>query len=1039
MARTREVSVRRRASPALSSHSPPAALDRPDRSIEVALAHLRRAGIEWSREPTDEDVDRELQRLRQLVAGRAVESLSELPAMTDPGWLATMDVLLGLLPPAMLAGNNLYDLVVLRMTSLSLEQGHCGASCHAYSHLNRVLGFRFGDYQTASRFGQLACELVKSRGLLRFEGRVYVSFGTFGLPWTSDLFTSRALLRRGFDGSTADGDVTFAIFGFKNLVTHLLVSGEPLPAVQRELEQGLALAGAARFAFAIDWFTAQLLLVRALRGPALDVASPDNAGYGDGAFERRVNEAPPLALCVCSHWIHKLQACVLARDQRAALEALEHATPLLRSVRALLEAADYHFYGALARAAACDGARGEERTQHKSALQEHQEQLRAWAGACPANFANRAALIDAEVARVEGRDLDAMRCYEEAVRSARERGFVQNEGLAHELAARFYAARGFNTIERAYLTDARACYARWGAEAKVRDLERLHPHLRAGTALPPARRATDAPIAPPELAAVVEMSRAISSEIHLERLVQILMVTALEHTSAARGVLVLVQEDGLHIEAEATTRSDSIEVCLRRARVAPSALPESVIGVALRTHESVILDDASLASPFTADAYLAQSRALSVLCMPLLRHTQSIGVLYLEDDRASHFTPTRVAALELLAPQAASSLESARTLRDAQRLLAYSSAAQAVSQTGSFGWRPATGEVFWSEETHQIFEHDRAAKPTIERIIERVHPDDVATVRDVIARGALNGPCLELEHRLLLPDGFVKFVQVVGHATRDGSGVVEYVGAIVDVTARKRAEQALRRSQRELAHVSRVKTIGELAASIAHEVNQPLAAVVASAGACTRWLDAQELDKARRSASRTLEDAHRACEIVGRIRALVQKTPPRKHRVDVNDTIRQAIALACAELQRNGVALELDLSAAVPAIVADRIELEQVIINLVVNGIEAMAPVVTRPKLMLIRSSVREGDGVLIAVQDSGVGIHAQDLEKIFDAFYTTKPHGTGMGLAISRAIVENHQGSLLATVNPEHGATFWLTLPAARRARRSRGSHRSN
>jgi predicted ATPase/signal transduction histidine kinase len=1000
-------------------------LNRPDRAIDVGLEYLRHVGIEWSREPSEEDVGRELERLRRLLGGRAIEQLIDLPLMSDLEWRATMDVLSGLFAPTLLTDSNLYDLVVLRMTTLSMEHGNCDASCYAYSHLNRVLGFRFGDYQMASSFGQLACDLVQSHRLQRFEARVYASFGAFGVPWMKDLFTSRALIRRGFEMANANGDLTYAVFGFKNLITNLLVSGEPLAEVQREAEQALAFAHKARFGFAVDWITTQLMLVRALRGPSLDIRSPDNAGYGDDRFERHLEEDPPLALCTCCYWIHKLQACVLARDHVAALDALAKATPLLWSTRSFLEAADYHFYGALARAAACAVACGDERAQHFEALLAHHRRLWVWAENCSRNFANRAALVSAEIARLEGRDIDAIRFYEEAIGSAREQGFVQNEGIANELAAWFYSARGFETIADTYLHSARYCYLRWGADAKVHELDQLHPHLRGEPAPPRATATISTPIEHLDLVTVVKMSQAVSSEINLEKLVQTLMVIALEHAGAERGLLILLREEGMRVEAEAATGRDKVEVCLRRTIPTPSELPESVLRFVIRTQVSVVLDDAALPNQFSADEYIRQRRSRAVLCLPLVKRAKLIGVLYLENNLTPHvFTPARIAVLELLASQAAISLENAHLFRDAQQMEAYLKAAQTMSRTGSFGWRPLAGELVWSDETYQIFGYDRGMKPTTELVSRRIHPEDAVFVQEVIDRGALNGTDLDLEHRLLLPDGTVKCVHVVGYAVKDESGNIEYVGAIMDTTARKQAEEALRKSQRELAHISRVMTMGELAASIAHEVNQPLASVVTSASACLRWIDAQKLEKARRSASRAMAEAHRASEIVGRIRALAKKAPPQKDWVDVNAAIREVIAFARGEMERSGVALEAELLERLPDILADRIELQQVILNLLMNGIEAMVSVTDRPREMVIRSSARESDQVLVAVQDSGVGLDAQNLDEIFDAFYTTKPQGMGMGLAISRSIVENHGGRLWATANPGKGATFQFTLP---------------
>jgi C4-dicarboxylate-specific signal transduction histidine kinase len=248
----------------------------------------------------------------------------------------------------------------------------------------------------------------------------------------------------------------------------------------------------------------------------------------------------------------------------------------------------------------------------------------------------------------------------------------------------------------------------------------------------------------------------------------------------------------------------------------------------------------------------------------------------------------------------------------------------------------------------------------------------------------------------------------------------------MDVTERKLAEEALRETQAELAHVTRVATLGEMTASIAHEINQPLAAVVNNASACLRWLagPAPNLEEARQSAALIITDGHRAGEIISRIRALVKKVPPQKNWLDINETIQEVIALARSEVQGNHVALQTQLSDELPLVLGDRIQLQQVILNLVMNGIEAMSQVTDQSRDLLIRSCEYESDKVLVAVQDSGIGIDSQNLEKIFDTFYTTKSQGMGMGLAISRSIVENHGGQLWAVPNDGPGVTFEFALP---------------
>jgi C4-dicarboxylate-specific signal transduction histidine kinase len=279
---------------------------------------------------------------------------------------------------------------------------------------------------------------------------------------------------------------------------------------------------------------------------------------------------------------------------------------------------------------------------------------------------------------------------------------------------------------------------------------------------------------------------------------------------------------------------------------------------------------------------------------------------------------------------------------------------------------------------------------------------------------------------LLMPDGSVKYVHVVTHAVRDESGKLEFVGAVLDVTERKQAEEALHKAQAKLAHVTRVTTLGEMTASIAHEINQPLSAVVNNASACLRWLAASNQEEARQSAALIIADGHRAGEIIGRIRALAAKSPPRKDWLDINETILEVIALARTEVQRNRASLETQLVDDVPLILGDRIQLQQVILNLIINAIEAMSGVGEGSRELLVSSEKNDSQGVLVAVRDSGPGLDPNSLDHLFTAFFTTKPQGMGMGLAISRSIIEAHGGRLWATANEGRGAVFQFTLPAA-------------
>ncbi|MES5486234.1 PAS domain S-box protein [Bradyrhizobium sp. INPA03-11B] len=357
----------------------------------------------------------------------------------------------------------------------------------------------------------------------------------------------------------------------------------------------------------------------------------------------------------------------------------------------------------------------------------------------------------------------------------------------------------------------------------------------------------------------------------------------------------------------------------------------------------------------------------------------------------------------------------------------YLTEAQRLSHTGSFGWHVASGEIIWSEETFRIFEFDRVPSIKHGTVLQRVHPDDRDRVQRTIDRASLDRKDFEHGYRLLMPSGAIKYVHARAHAVTNMSGDTEFVGAVTDVTARKLAEAKLHEAQTNLAHVTRVTALGELAASIAHEVNQPLAAVVTNAAACLRWLDraAPDLNEARGAVRSIISDGNRAGEVIQRVRALVNKTTDQKAPLDINEVINEVIGLVQHELQRHLISLQLDLTSALPPVVADRVQLQQVILNLVLNGIEAMQPVTERPRELVIRTRHDDDAGlILVTVTDCGVGVATGNADRLFDAFYTTKASGMGMGLSICRSIVEAHQGRLSVVEQIGPGATFQFTLP---------------
>jgi PAS domain S-box-containing protein len=1130
-------------------------LDHSARAVAVALDYLRLVGIEWSPHPTEDEVRREYERIWSQLGSRKIEDVTESPLMSDPGSLGTLDVLTKVVPPAVFTDRNLSALIICRAVNFSLEGGNCDASCLAYVMLGRIAGPLFGDYQAAFRFGQVGYELVEARGLKRFQASIYLYFSIWIARWMKHVRFSSELLRRAFEAGNRIGDLTFAAYAALNQLSDLLFAGDSLSEVQREAEFSLAFAQKAKFGLIVDATNAQLAVVRALRGLTPKFGCFDSEQIEELPFERHLASNPNHAITECWYWVRKLHARYLAGNYEEAMEASSRAQQLLWTTLAFFEEAEYHFYSALSRAACCDGASEDERQQHLGALAAHRRQLAVWTENCADNFENRLALVSAEIARIEGRPLEAMDLYQRAIASARANGFVHNEALAYELAARFYAARGFEEIAHLYRANARQGYVRWGADGKVRQLDQLYPHLRRDERTQVPTGTIEAPLEHLDLATMIEASQALSGEMVLEKLIDRLLRAAIEHAGAERGLLIVPRGDALQIEAEAFASGEHVTVYRRDSPDAAASFPESLVRYGTRTNEHLILNDASSQNTFSADPYFVRSRPRSILCLPLISQDKLIGILYLENNLAPNvFTPDRVTLLEVLASQAAISLENSRLYRDlADReakirrlvdaniigIFVADREGRVVEANDAFlrilGYDRqdlAWGRVRWSDLSppewrerdlltraqldstgivqpfeKEYFRKDGSRVPVLvgaalvteggdeglafvldlterkraedalrdserslrsaidgipglvgvlapngeveavnRQILEycgqsleefrnwgtnrTVHPDDLPHVAEVFTRSIAAGIPYHLEQRMRRFDGEYRWFDNRGVPLRDDSGrITRWYVLLTDIEDRTQALARLQQMQSDFAHMNRVSMMGELAASLSHEIAQPIASARNNARAAQNFLKMQppDLGEVGEAISCVVGDADRAGDIIDRIREQIKKTPPRKDRFDLNAAINEVIVLAQSVTLRNGVSVQTRLAEGLLPVLGDRVQLQQVLLNLILNATEAMSSVEEGARELLISTEQHHADA-LVAVRDSGPGIDPGHLDRVFDAFYTTKASGTGMGLSICRSIIHAHGGKLWAGANDPRGAAFQFTLPDVER-----------
>jgi PAS domain S-box-containing protein len=1007
----------------------------PDRSVAVCLEYLERAGIHLEPHPSRADVEAELARVWQALGERSIEDLAQLPQTTDAATLATLEVLAAAASPAWFFDQLLPALLAAHIVNLSIAHGNGPPSCFGYTMLATKLGPFSGDYRTGYRFGKLGVALAERSASPRALARVLFTYTMFVKPWADTLDGCDELLRRGVEAAERAGDLTYATYLQVNFGTLKLLAGSPLDEAEASCRHALEYAKKLNFAFAAIALEGNLALTRTLQGHTLRFGSFDSNELDQRAFESAYGQIPALAMPMFWYWTRRQQALFLAGDATGSVRAAEAAEPLLWVADVYTEFAEHHFYGALARAECLDTADDLTRAVLRARLDVNVKALATFGDSSPITFGARARLCAAELARVEGREREAMDLYELAIRAARAARFAHIEALAFELAARFYATRGFDTIALSYRQEARAGYQRWGAHGKVRQLEQLFPEVRER---PPASGTINAPVELLDLTTVIKISQAVSGETVLPRLLDTLLRTAIQHAGATRGLLIVPWQDELRVEAEASAAGGTVTVRLHgEAGGASTDLPESIVRYVLRSGSSTIIADATRDNPFATDHYIASRRARAVACFPLLNQAGVTGVLYLENELAPQtFTSTRVAVLKLISSQAAISLENTRLYANLEEREAKIRRLVEANVIGIFIWN-LDGTIHDANDAFlgMIGCEREALSAGPLSWAALVPPEWQARVERALSELRATGTVQPYELECFRRDGsrLPILVGAAAFAGETGDGVAFVLDLRQQKLAERRADEAherLRQAQADLAHVTRVTTMGELAASLAHEIKQPLTGASMNATTCARSLaaEAPNLDVSRLAASRISRDLKRAIDIVARIESLFKKQVLPHEPVDLSETIRETLAILGSEATRHSVLIAHRLAPELPRVMADRVQLQQVILNLIVNAIEAMKEI-EGPREVSVATRV-DDDLVRVAISDTGKGIPEQDATKIFDAFFTTKREGTGMGLAISRSIIESHGGQLSARNNSDHGATFEFALPVAARAR---------
>jgi signal transduction histidine kinase len=530
-----------------------------------------------------------------------------------------------------------------------------------------------------------------------------------------------------------------------------------------------------------------------------------------------------------------------------------------------------------------------------------------------------------------------------------------------------------------------------------------------------------------ELEVITKALRAISEETSYRGLAEALLAAALGYSGAVRGAVMLSEGGEQFQKAEARFPRERVKVIVSHPPVSKFQLPANLSERVLRRKETIVCHDNCKGSAFIDSAERFQGPEITLLCLPLVHQEEATGVLYLESERHQEaFTAECVWVMSMLASQVAVSFESAQRFEALRETNMWMVKGQEICRTGSYWWNTRTMLSRVSRELYRIFDVDLNVDPIPSEVFkDRVHTDDFPALERAIEEAVSTRSPFSHEYRVVHRDGTTLHVVAMGQVDVGPSGDLELQGIISDVTKQKASEQALTDARAELARAARLASLGELAGSIIHEVNQPLTGIMMSAEACLEWLerDPADLSEARKSAIRIVDQARRASHVVGGLKSLVRNAGPRFMSVQINEAIEEVLLLSKGELERAGVTLRTDFDASIPRIEADRVQIQQVVLNLVRNAIDAMGVVKGRHRVLATSSKVADGHAS-VAITDTGVGIDPANRDRLFEALYTTKSEGLGLGLSICRKIISAHGGRLWMDTNATHGTTFTFILP---------------
>ncbi|GAB4181838.1 MAG: hypothetical protein Fur006_17160 [Coleofasciculaceae cyanobacterium] len=1047
----------------------------PLEAIETALSILKLLGIKFPKKPNKLDVFLELVKTKLTLTGKQIKDLIDLPKMTDPYKLAAMRILSRVASAAYFASPELMGLIVLKQVNLSIKYGNTSVSSYAYAAYGLILsGEAVGDIDVGYKFGQLALRMVDKFNAKELNARTLFIVNYFIKHWKEHLRETLNPLRDAYSIALETGDLEYAAYAACVHSYHSYVLGKELATVEREMAMyGNALSQLNQeTSYYYNQLTRQVVLN--LMGRAEDKCRLIGESYDETKMLPLHLEANAQNLCRTLYFF-KLVLCYLFQDYQQAIENAKSAEKYSDSAVGTIPL--YHFYNSLVHLAIYSDAPKPGQKLIIEKVKANQKKIKKWAQFAPMTHLHKFYLVEAERYRVLSENARAIECYDRAIALAKENDYINEEALANELAAKFYLAWGKEQVAQAYIKNAYYCYLRWGAAAKVKDLERQYPQLvkrfrKANTSidsrnnLPNTSGSTSGEVL--DLAAMMKASQAIASEIELDKLLTTLMRILLESSGAQTGYLILESLGELRVEASGDANLE--QVIVLQSTAIETCLPASIIYYVARTQEGLIETNVAREGRFTQDAYIKTHQPKSILCAPLLNQGQLIGIVYLENNLADDvFTPDRLEVIQLLSTQAAIALTNARLYTQVQstqnRLNKFLNAIPL-----GISVHDAKGQIIYTNQVaQQLLNIQKLPKAETEQLsktycVYRAGTGQMYPVEQLPVMRALGGETTRADDLELHQSERIVPLEVTSTPIFDETGSVEYaIAAFQDISDRKQAEKTLIEnvrleqeiSDRKLAEaeLERAKDVAEAAnrakstflANMSHELRTPLNAILGFSQLMNQ--DANLLTEQKENLGIIHRSGEHLLTLINQVLDLSKVEAGRMTLSETNFDFHHLLAdvedMFSLKAKDKGLQLRFSCAADVPKYIrTDEVKLRQVLINLISNAIKF-----TDSGSVSVKVEPRaEGQGgrgettnnqqpttnnqqlttITFEVKDTGVGIAADELEKLFQPFVQTASgqrvqQGTGLGLTITHQFVRLMGGEITAI---SRGKAFTSGMP---------------